>query len=108
MQNAKKGLRTERTPWIYDQRGSPGLPLGLLVGTLISITFQLSAFNHFLWSLLFVSASSHVLYCVANRQEAFVKYILAAETGLGLAQSNAAHLCEVHICCLSGFKTFCP
>ncbi|KAM7388614.1 hypothetical protein PAMP_024779 [Pampus punctatissimus] len=33
-------------------------------------------------------------YCVANRQEAFVKYVLAAETGLGLAQSNIAHLCE--------------
>ncbi|XP_071343140.1 protein sel-1 homolog 3 [Trachinotus anak] len=27
-------------------------------------------------------------------QEAFVKYVLAAETGLGFAQSNAAHLCE--------------
>ncbi|XP_027884145.1 protein sel-1 homolog 3 isoform X2 [Xiphophorus couchianus] len=27
-------------------------------------------------------------------EEALVKYILAAETGLGLAQSNAAHLCE--------------
>lgn len=32
----------------------------------------------------------------ANREEALVKYILAAETGLGLAQSNAAHLCQVH------------
>nr|XP_046248204.1 protein sel-1 homolog 3 isoform X2 [Scatophagus argus] len=29
-------------------------------------------------------------------QEAFVKYVLAAETGLGLAQSNVAHLCEVN------------
>ncbi|XP_035504340.2 protein sel-1 homolog 3 isoform X1 [Scophthalmus maximus] len=28
-------------------------------------------------------------------QDAFVHYVLAAETGLGLAQSNAAHLCEV-------------
>ncbi|PWA14402.1 hypothetical protein CCH79_00011155 [Gambusia affinis] len=27
-------------------------------------------------------------------EEALVKYILTAETGLGLAQSNAAHLCE--------------
>nr|XP_043900763.1 protein sel-1 homolog 3 [Solea senegalensis] len=27
-------------------------------------------------------------------REAFVRYVLAAETGLGLAQSNAAHLCE--------------
>ncbi|KAM4739983.1 protein sel-1 homolog 3 [Anableps anableps] len=27
-------------------------------------------------------------------EEALVKYILAAETGLGLAQSNVAHLCE--------------
>uniref|UniRef100_A0A3B3XK74 Uncharacterized protein n=2 Tax=Poecilia mexicana TaxID=48701 RepID=A0A3B3XK74_9TELE len=27
-------------------------------------------------------------------EEALVKYILAAETGLGLAQSNTAHLCE--------------
>ncbi|XP_074523997.1 protein sel-1 homolog 3 [Halichoeres trimaculatus] len=33
-------------------------------------------------------------YLQGSRQEAFVKYILAAETGLGLAQSNAAHLCE--------------
>eukprot|EP00064_Thunnus_orientalis_P002601 superscaffoldBa00000196_g2608 len=30
----------------------------------------------------------------AVMQEAFVKYVLAAETGLGLAQSNVAHLCE--------------
>ncbi|XP_070817191.1 protein sel-1 homolog 3 [Chaetodon trifascialis] len=27
-------------------------------------------------------------------QEAFVKYVLAAQAGLGLAQSNVAHLCE--------------
>ncbi|XP_068176249.1 protein sel-1 homolog 3 [Antennarius striatus] len=27
-------------------------------------------------------------------QEAFVNYVLAAESGLGLAQSNAAHLCK--------------
>ncbi|XP_069378563.1 protein sel-1 homolog 3 isoform X2 [Paralichthys olivaceus] len=33
-------------------------------------------------------------YLQGSRQEAFVKYVLAAETGLGLAQSNAAHLCE--------------
>ncbi|XP_028260580.1 protein sel-1 homolog 3 [Parambassis ranga] len=33
-------------------------------------------------------------YLQDSRQEAFVKYVLAAETGLGLAQSNAAHLCE--------------
>ncbi|KAA8589682.1 hypothetical protein FQN60_013047 [Etheostoma spectabile] len=32
-----------------------------------------------------------------SRQEAFVKYVLAAETGLGLAQSNAAHLCQVNL-----------
>ncbi|KAF3691221.1 Protein sel-1 -like protein 3 Suppressor of lin-12-like protein 3 [Channa argus] len=38
--------------------------------------------------------SSHVFYRVANRQEAFVKYFLAAETGPGLAQSNGAHLCK--------------
>ncbi|KAF0042646.1 hypothetical protein F2P81_006178 [Scophthalmus maximus] len=30
----------------------------------------------------------------AVMQDAFVHYVLAAETGLGLAQSNAAHLCE--------------
>ncbi|XP_023284508.1 protein sel-1 homolog 3-like isoform X1 [Seriola lalandi dorsalis] len=35
-------------------------------------------------------------YLQGSWQEAFVKYVLAAETGLGLAQSNAAHLCEVH------------
>ncbi|XP_041648116.1 protein sel-1 homolog 3-like [Cheilinus undulatus] len=33
-------------------------------------------------------------YLQGSRREAFVKYALAAETGLGLAQSNAAHLCE--------------
>ncbi|XP_008297004.1 protein sel-1 homolog 3 [Stegastes partitus] len=33
-------------------------------------------------------------YLQGARQDAFVKYVLAAETGLGLAQSNAAHLCE--------------
>ncbi|XP_072246122.1 protein sel-1 homolog 3 isoform X3 [Leuresthes tenuis] len=33
-------------------------------------------------------------YLQGSWREAFVKYVLAAETGLGLAQSNAAHLCE--------------
>ncbi|XP_026160908.1 protein sel-1 homolog 3 isoform X2 [Mastacembelus armatus] len=33
-------------------------------------------------------------YLQGSWQQALVKYILAAETGLGLAQSNAAHLCE--------------
>ncbi|XP_029939860.1 protein sel-1 homolog 3 isoform X2 [Salarias fasciatus] len=33
-------------------------------------------------------------YLQGSWQEAFVKYVLAAETGLGLAQSNTAHLCE--------------
>ncbi|XP_075901467.1 protein sel-1 homolog 3 isoform X2 [Nelusetta ayraudi] len=33
-------------------------------------------------------------YLEGSRQEALAKYILAAETGLGLAQINAAHLCE--------------
>ncbi|XP_044054603.1 protein sel-1 homolog 3 isoform X2 [Siniperca chuatsi] len=33
-------------------------------------------------------------YLQGSWQEAFVKYVLAAETGLGLAQSNVAHLCE--------------
>ncbi|KAF7646549.1 hypothetical protein LDENG_00185830, partial [Lucifuga dentata] len=33
-------------------------------------------------------------YLHGSWHEAFVKYILAAETGLGLAQSNIAHLCE--------------
>ncbi|KAK2835898.1 hypothetical protein Q5P01_016382 [Channa striata] len=33
-------------------------------------------------------------YLKGSWQEAFVKYFLAAETGLGLAQSNVAHLCE--------------
>ncbi|XP_047442199.1 protein sel-1 homolog 3 isoform X2 [Mugil cephalus] len=33
-------------------------------------------------------------YLQASWQEAFMKYALAAEAGLGLAQSNAAHLCE--------------
>ncbi|CAJ1059924.1 protein sel-1 homolog 3 [Xyrichtys novacula] len=33
-------------------------------------------------------------YLQSSWQEALVKYMLAAETGLGLAQSNAAHLCE--------------
>lgn len=32
-----------------------------------------------------------------SRQEALAKYILAAETGLGMAQVNAAHLCEVNL-----------
>lgn len=45
----------------------------------------------------YLSPPLHVCcFCVDNRQEALVKYILAAETGLGLAQSNAAYLCEVH------------
>ncbi|KAM6921995.1 protein sel-1 homolog 3 [Xenentodon cancila] len=33
-------------------------------------------------------------YLQGSWQEAFVKYVLAAESGLGFAQSNAAHLCE--------------
>ncbi|KAK7888978.1 hypothetical protein WMY93_024538 [Mugilogobius chulae] len=33
-------------------------------------------------------------YLQGSWQEAFIKYVLAAETGLGLAQSNVAHLCE--------------
>ncbi|XP_060885719.1 protein sel-1 homolog 3 [Labrus mixtus] len=33
-------------------------------------------------------------YLQGSRQEAFVNYVLAAETGLGLAQINVAHLCE--------------
>ncbi|XP_042368105.1 protein sel-1 homolog 3 [Plectropomus leopardus] len=33
-------------------------------------------------------------YLQGSWRGAFVKYVLAAETGLGLAQSNAAHLCE--------------
>uniref|UniRef100_A0A8P4KDE9 Protein sel-1 homolog 3 n=1 Tax=Dicentrarchus labrax TaxID=13489 RepID=A0A8P4KDE9_DICLA len=33
-------------------------------------------------------------YLQGSWQEAFVKYVLVAETGLGLAQSNVAHLCE--------------
>ncbi|XP_073332497.1 protein sel-1 homolog 3 [Pagrus major] len=33
-------------------------------------------------------------YLQGSRQEAFVKYVLAAESGLGFAQSNVAHLCE--------------
>ncbi|XP_075937671.1 protein sel-1 homolog 3 [Anarhichas minor] len=33
-------------------------------------------------------------YIRGSRQGAFVKYVLAAEAGLALAQSNAAHLCE--------------
>lgn len=33
-------------------------------------------------------------YLQGSRQEAFVKYVLVAETGLGLAQTNTAHLCE--------------
>ncbi|XP_059197524.1 protein sel-1 homolog 3 [Centropristis striata] len=33
-------------------------------------------------------------YLQGSWQRAFVKYVLAAETGLGLAQSNVAHLCE--------------
>lgn len=33
-------------------------------------------------------------YLQGSWQEAFVKYVLAAEAGLGLAQSNVAHLCE--------------
>lgn len=35
-------------------------------------------------------------YLQGSWQEAFVKYVLAAETGLGLAQSNVAHLCEIN------------
>uniref|UniRef100_A0A3B5AKH5 Uncharacterized protein n=1 Tax=Stegastes partitus TaxID=144197 RepID=A0A3B5AKH5_9TELE len=42
-------------------------------------------------------------YLQGARQDAFVKYVLAAETGLGLAQSNAAHLCEV-----CAFNALCP
>ncbi|XP_061593913.1 protein sel-1 homolog 3-like isoform X2 [Cololabis saira] len=33
-------------------------------------------------------------YLQGSWQESFVKYVLAAESGLALAQSNAAHLCE--------------
>lgn len=45
------------------------------------------------------------LFCAAaNREEALVKYILAAETGVGLAQSNVAHLCEVHLRLFSAFN----
>nr|XP_020459014.1 protein sel-1 homolog 3-like [Monopterus albus] len=33
-------------------------------------------------------------YLQGSWQGAFVKYVLAAETGLGLAQSNAAYLCQ--------------
>ncbi|KAM9384072.1 protein sel-1 homolog 3 isoform 1-T1 [Pholidichthys leucotaenia] len=33
-------------------------------------------------------------YLQGSWQEAFVKYVLAAQTGLGVAQSNVAHLCE--------------
>ncbi|XP_029002328.1 protein sel-1 homolog 3 isoform X2 [Betta splendens] len=33
-------------------------------------------------------------YLKGSWQEALVKYVMAAETGLGSAQSNAAHLCE--------------
>uniref|UniRef100_A0A3Q0QU68 SEL1L family member 3 n=1 Tax=Amphilophus citrinellus TaxID=61819 RepID=A0A3Q0QU68_AMPCI len=33
-------------------------------------------------------------YLQGSWQETFVKYLLAAQTGLGLAQSNVAHLCE--------------
>nr|XP_015831045.2 protein sel-1 homolog 3 [Nothobranchius furzeri] len=33
-------------------------------------------------------------YLQGSWQESLVKYVLAAETGLGLAQINAAHLCE--------------
>nr|XP_033477060.1 protein sel-1 homolog 3-like isoform X1 [Epinephelus lanceolatus] len=33
-------------------------------------------------------------YLQGSWRGAFVKYVLAAETGLGLAQSNVAHLCE--------------
>ncbi|KAJ0065297.1 hypothetical protein NL108_007031, partial [Boleophthalmus pectinirostris] len=33
-------------------------------------------------------------YLRGSWHEAFVKYVLAAETGLSLAQSNVAHLCE--------------
>ncbi|XP_027146236.1 protein sel-1 homolog 3 isoform X2 [Larimichthys crocea] len=33
-------------------------------------------------------------YLRGSWKEAFVKYVLAAETGLGFAQSNVAHLCE--------------
>ncbi|XP_078802801.1 protein sel-1 homolog 3 isoform X1 [Oryzias latipes] len=33
-------------------------------------------------------------YLQGSREEALLKYILAAETGLTLAQTNAAHLCE--------------
>ncbi|XP_034561447.1 protein sel-1 homolog 3 [Notolabrus celidotus] len=33
-------------------------------------------------------------YLQGSWQEALVTYVLAAETGLGLAQSNVAHLCE--------------
>lgn len=32
-----------------------------------------------------------------DRQEALAKYMLAAEAGLGSAQINAAHLCEVNL-----------
>ncbi|KAM9831359.1 protein sel-1 homolog 3 [Neosynchiropus ocellatus] len=49
--------------------------------------------------LLFLSLCHRLSWCdpsfvIANRQTALVMYALAAETGLGLAQSNMAHLCQ--------------
>ncbi|KAK9518893.1 hypothetical protein VZT92_021660 [Zoarces viviparus] len=48
-------------------------------------------------------------YIRGSRQGAFVKYVLAAEAGLALAQSNAAHLCEeldLHHACQWRYHNF--
>ncbi|KAG7228882.1 hypothetical protein INR49_008660 [Caranx melampygus] len=42
----------------------------------------------------FMTREALQAYLQGSWQEALVKYVLAAETGLSLAQSNAAHLCE--------------
>lgn len=53
-----------------------------------ALCYHLHPFTHKLWLFFFF----------LHRQQALVKYALAAESGLNLAQINAAHLCKVNGC----------
>lgn len=61
-----------------------------------SFLLDLSAF----WLVFYVFISYNTILCLSvagQRDEALVKYAMLAEIGLGVAQHNAAHLCEVNI-----------
>uniref|UniRef100_A0A3Q4AT08 Uncharacterized protein n=1 Tax=Mola mola TaxID=94237 RepID=A0A3Q4AT08_MOLML len=50
----------------------------------------------------FILSEALHAYLQGSRWQAFVKYVLAAETGLGSAQSNAAHLLHRHVLLTQG------